>query len=224
MCGRYSNTAGPEEVRKYFGVSVPREAGTRVLNISPAQEVLAIVAPDGQPEAHLLRWGLIPPWAAAVNSGYKMINARVESVAYQRAFRGLIATSSRRALQVADGYFEWLRPKRGQPRRPFYFQVDEGSPFAFASLWTQANIDGQWIESVAVLTCNSTPNKIVRPIHNRMPVILADRDAQQAWLDPELDAADALALCDPLSADRMTVRAARTAPGKGKRSGRRRNC
>lgn len=212
MCSRYSNTVGPEEIRKHFGISVSQELGTRVLNVVPAREVLAIVAPDGNPEAQLLRWGLIPPWATTASSGYKMTNARVESVAQQPAFRELIVTSSRRALQVADGYFEWLRTsKRGEPRQLFHFQVDKGAPFAFASLWTQANIEGAWVESITLLTCDSAPNDLIRPISKRMPVILADRVSQQAWLDPELDGADALALCEPLAADRMSSRPVRFA-------------
>ncbi len=73
-----------------------------------------------------------------------MINARIETVASKPAFRGLIPKASRRALQLADGYFEWLKPeKRSEPRQPFYFQVDGGIPFAFAALWTPAKIDGR---------------------------------------------------------------------------------
>ncbi len=75
-----------------------------------------------------------------------MINARMETVATKPAYRDLIPKASRRALQLADGYFEWLKPEqRGEPRQPFYFQVDGGVPFAFAALWTPAKIDGEWI-------------------------------------------------------------------------------
>jgi hypothetical protein len=158
VCGRYTNTAGVEELSERFKAPISGDSGTRRFNVAPTQEVLAIVAPERQPEARLLRWGLIPTWAKDLKSAYKMINARSETVASKPAYRGLIGKSSRRALQIADGYFEWLKPeKRDEPRRPFFFQVDDGVPFAFAALWTPARIDGEHIESVALLTCDSIP-------------------------------------------------------------------
>ena len=104
MCGRYTNTAGPEELNDRFRVPIAGTEGTRRYNVAPTEEVLAIVAPKGEQEARLLRWGLIPPWAKDLKGGGKMINARVETVASKPAFRGLIPKSSRRALQIADGY------------------------------------------------------------------------------------------------------------------------
>jgi putative SOS response-associated peptidase YedK len=216
VCGRYTNTAGPEELNDRFRVPISSAAGTRRFNIAPTEEVLAIVAPRGQPpEARLLRWGLIPHWADDLKGAAKMINARIETVASKPAYKDLIPKSSRRALQLADGYFEWLKPeKRSEPRQPFFFQVDGGTPFAFAALWTHAKIDGGWVHSVALLTCDSTPNRIAAPIHGRMPVILADRDAQQAWLDPALGADEALELCGALPTERLSAHAANPAVNK----------
>ncbi|HKH79497.1 MAG TPA: SOS response-associated peptidase [Solirubrobacteraceae bacterium] len=215
MCGRYTNTAGPEELNDRFKVPIASDAGTRRYNIAPTEEVLAIVAPKGEPEARLLRWGLVPPWAHDLKGAAKMINARMETVATTPAYRGLIPKSSRRALQIADGYFEWLKPEhRSQPRQPFYFQLDDGAPFAFAAVWTPAKIDEEWVASVALLTCDSAPNRVAAAIHDRMPVILADHEAQRAWLDPALDAQDALALCGALPASRLRVRPANPAVNK----------
>jgi putative SOS response-associated peptidase YedK len=212
MCGRYTNTAGVEELNDRFKVPIPSNAGTRRFNIAPSEEVLAIVAPRGRAEARLLRWGLVPPWATDLKSSYKTINARMETVARSPAYRSLIPRAQRRALQVADGYFEWLKPeRRGAPRQPFLFQVDGGIPFAFASLWTPARINGEWIASVALLTCDSSPNRVASAIHDRMPVILADPEAQRAWLDPGLGAQDALALCGALPSVRLSARPANPA-------------
>jgi putative SOS response-associated peptidase YedK len=212
MCGRYTNTAGVEELNDRFRLPIPSSVGTLRFNVAPTEEVLAIVARDGQDgerEARLLRWGLIPWWSKDLKGGAKMINARLETITSKPAFRELIPNSSGRALQIADGYFEWLKPeKRDEPRQPFFFQVDGGVPFAFASLWTSARIDGERIESVTLLTCDSARNAVVAPIHNRMPVILADEDAQRAWLDPALGAEEAVALCGPLAAERLSVRPA----------------
>ncbi len=215
MCGRYTNTAGPEELNDRFKVPIASDAGTRRFNIAPTEEVLAIVAPRGEREAQLLRWGLIPPWASDLKGGAKMINARIESVVSKPAFRNLVPKSSRRALQLADGYFEWLKPeKRSEPRQPFFFQVDDGVPFAFAALWTPAKIEGDWVHSITLLTCDSAPNRVAASIHNRMPVILADRDAQQAWLDPALGTEEALAVCGALPSERLSARAANPAVNK----------
>jgi putative SOS response-associated peptidase YedK len=215
MCGRYTNTAGPEELNERFRVPISSDAGTRRYNIAPTEQVLAIVSPKGEPQARLLRWGLVPPWAHDLKGGAKMINARMETVATTPAYRGLIPKASRRALQLADGYFEWLKAeRRGEPRQPFYFQVDRGIPFAFAAIWTPALIDGEWIASVSLLTCDSAPNRPAAAIHDRMPVMLADREAQQAWLDPRLGAEDALALCGPLPETRLSAHPANPAVNK----------
>jgi putative SOS response-associated peptidase YedK len=190
--------------------------GTRRFNIAPTENVLAVVAPKGKQEARVLRWGLIPPWSKDLG-GAKLINARVESVASKAPFRDLIGRSERRALQVADGYFEWLAPehqRRGEPRQPFYFQVDDGALFAFAALWTPAKIAGEWVYSLSMLTCSAASNRVAAAVHDRMPVILADEDSRRAWLEPDLDAEDALALCEPLPASRLRARPANPAVNK----------
>jgi putative SOS response-associated peptidase YedK len=215
MCGRYTNTAGVQELNERFRVPFSGDAGTHRYNVAPTEEVLSIVAPKGEPQARLLRWGLIPTWATDVKVAHKMINAKMETVTERPAYRNLIGRGSRRALQIADGYYEWLKPeRRGEPRQPFLFRVDGGVPFAFAALWTPAKIGGEWIESVVLLTCDSSPNRVAAAIHDRMPVVLADRDAQQAWLDADLDAQEALALCGPLEQSRLSATPANPALNK----------
>jgi putative SOS response-associated peptidase YedK len=212
VCGRYTNTAGVQELNDRFRVPFSSDEGTGRFNVAPTEQVLAIVAPRGEPEARLLRWGLVPPWAKDLKSSSKMINARTESVATTPAYRNLIPKASRRALQLADGYFEWLKPERDSgPRQPFFFQVDGGAPFAFAAVWTPARIGEEWVHSVAMLTCDAAPNGVARAIHDRMPVILADRESQEAWLDPALGAQEALELCMALPAERLSARPANPA-------------
>lgn len=206
MCGRYTNTAGPEELNDRFKVPVIGASGMRRFNVAPTEEVLAIVSPQGEPEARMLRWGLIPPWAKDLKGGVRMINARLETVATTPAFRALVPKASRRALQIADGWFEWLKPERkGQPRQPFLFRVDGGVPFAFASLWTPAHVAGRDVESVTLLTRDASPNRIAAAVHDRMPVVLADEETRRAWLDPALDAEEALSLCRPLPESRLSA-------------------
>ncbi len=215
MCGRYTNTAGVQELNERFKVPFPTEEGTHRFNVAPTEEVLAIVAPKGEREARLLRWGLVPTWADDVKIGNRMINARMETVAQRPAYRNLIGRGKRRALQIADGYYEWLKPERkGEPRQPFLFRVDGGAPFAFAALWTPAKVGGEWIESVVLLTCDAAPNAVAASIHDRMPVILADEATQSAWLDDGLDAEEALSLCGPLPASRLSASPANPALNK----------
>jgi putative SOS response-associated peptidase YedK len=214
MCGRYTNTAGPEELNDRFRVPIG-PAGTHRYNIAPTEEVLAIVSPHGEPEAQMLRWGLVPSWATELKGSARMINARIETVTEKPAYKRLIGRGARRALQIADGYYEWLKPeRRGEPRQPFHFQLDGGIPFAFASIWTPAKVDGEWIHSISLLTCDSAPNRTAAAIHGRMPVILADPDVQQAWLDADLDASEALELCGALPTERLSAHPANPAVNK----------
>lgn len=217
MCGRYTLTAGAGEIGRQLRIFVRDTlgSGTGRFNVAPTQQVLAIAAPDGAPTAELMRWGLVPPWATDLNGSAKMINARLESVTERPAFRSLIPQASRRALQIADGYYEWLRPEsKRHGSQPFHFQVDGGAIFAFAALWTPAQVGGERIHSTTLLTCDSAPNPIAAGIHDRMPVILADPEARAAWLDPSVGLDEALALCGPLAAERLTAQPANPALNK----------
>jgi putative SOS response-associated peptidase YedK len=189
-------------------VSIPFREGSRRYNIAPTQTIIAVVlGEDGEPQARAMRWGLIPPWAKDAKVAYKMINARAETVDQKSAYKRLIGTAERRALLLADGFYEWLRPEdRKQPRVPFRFSLTDGEPFAFAGLWTPGKLEGEPIESATIVT--TVANQLVAAIHDRMPVILAGPDAERAWLSPELDALAAKALCVPLPAQEMRVAAA----------------
>jgi putative SOS response-associated peptidase YedK len=149
-----------------------------------------------------MRWGLIPAWAKDAKIAYKMINARSETVDEKSAYRRLIATADRRALLVADGFYEWLRSEdKRQPRIPFRFTLADGQPFAFAGLWTPGKLEGEEIETATILT--TAANSLVASVHDRMPVILAGPDAEQAWLSAELDTAAAKTLLVPYAAELM---------------------
>jgi putative SOS response-associated peptidase YedK len=181
MCARYINTLGPEVLSKKFGVQIPTSQGTHRYNIAPSQQVLAITAKDGELRVRLLRWGLIPSWAKDLKAGNRMINARVETIAAKGNYAGVTPDAHHRAFMLADGYFEWQKPeRRGQPHQPFYFQVEDRQPFAFAALWTAAKIQGEWIHTCTLLTCETTSNPLVHAIHDRMPVILPDPHVQHA--------------------------------------------
>jgi putative SOS response-associated peptidase YedK len=211
VCGRFTNTRGKSEelqqkLAAELGVELPDEdRGFERFNIAPTQEIVAVVEERDERWIQLLRWGLIPHWARD-QAGYKMINARAETLAERPAYRALVRQAKHRCLILADGYYEWQKPEDPkQPRRPLHFSLAGGEPFCFAGLWTRWTApDGMLVPSCTIITCGA--NEVARPIHDRMPVILADSPAWEAWLDPALDASTARELLVAAPAERMTVR------------------
>jgi putative SOS response-associated peptidase YedK len=214
VCGRFTNTQRKSdeiqvELAAALGIDQPREdRGWERFNISPSQEVVAVVEDPEARRMELLRWGLVPRWAKDLKTGYKMINARAETLDERPAYRGLVRHGRHRCLILADGYYEWQKPEDPkQPRRPLHFSLAEGEPFFFAGLWSSWRApEGTIVPTCTIVTCEA--NELARPVHPRMPVVLADADAWSEWLDPAVDAAAARELLVPLGADRMSVRAA----------------
>ncbi len=179
MCGRYTlATPNPAAVRERFAVGDSIEIARRY-NVAPGDDVLAVTTSrEGQPRGELLRWGLVPSWADSPQTGLKMINARVETVAERPAFRR--GFERYRCLIIADGFYEWQRMPHG-PKRAFHITRDDGGLFAFAGLWSiWHGDDDRVLRSCTILT--AAANSAIAPLHDRMPIILA-RDAEAAWLD-----------------------------------------
>ncbi len=180
MCGRYTlATPSPADLRARFPIGESVEIKARY-NVAPGDEVLAVTTDkEGAPRGELLRWGLVPSWANGPETGLKMINARVETVAERPAFRR--AFERFRCLIVADGFYEWRRREAG-PKQAFHITRSDREPFAFAGLWSVwYGEEGSRLRSCAILT--TAPNAAVVPLHDRMPVILASQDEAE-WLDP----------------------------------------
>ena len=207
MCGRYTNTLSRGDLEEHFRTNIPLEIGTRRYNVAPTEEILTLVrGEDGEPAARVVRWGLLPWWSKDRKGAASMINARVETVETSRRFAISSPTPQGRALVVADGWYEWLRAEDPrQPRRPMRFSVDDGGPFAFAGLWTSAKIDGERIETATIITCSAVGNPVAAAVHDRMPVVLADPDAQRAWLSADVDGAAAVSLCGAAAGARLAV-------------------
>jgi putative SOS response-associated peptidase YedK len=159
MCGRYTST-NPARLRAAFprfrfggatADAVPR------YNIAPSQPVLA-TRNDGRNDVETMTWGF----------GAKLINARAETITEKPAFRD--ALRQRRCVIFADGFYEW------RDRTPIRFTLEDERPFAFAGLW-QSEPGGTI--ACTIVTCEA--NATVRPVHHRMPVILANGDLEP-WL------------------------------------------
>ncbi len=198
MCGRYTLTRPARETAEAFGLDRLPPLGPRY-NIAPTQAVLAVRrAAEGDREGVLLRWGLVPSWAADLSIGNRLLNARAETVLEKPSFR--TAFQRRRCLLPADGFYEW-RTVAGK-KQPLHFRFRDGRLFALAGLWERwLGPDGP-VESCTVLTTGA--NDLVRPVHDRMPVILPP-ERYDAWLDPgNTDLPLLRSWLGPYPADEMT--------------------
>jgi putative SOS response-associated peptidase YedK len=200
VCGRYTlATTTPGELRARFPLGESVEIRRR-FNVAPGDEVLAVVERKGEATGALLRWGFVPPWADDPAVGFKMINARAETVAEKPAYRD--AFRRHRCLIVADGFYEWTRDER---RQPFHVTRADGELFAFAGLRTAwKDPQGEWLRSCAIVTTRA--NEAIAPIHPRMPVIL-DPDDEEDWLDPATPPERLQDLLHPLATERTRARA-----------------
>jgi len=208
MCGRFTVTAkNTKQIADHFQVELEKalernrsgdapppskerlkkvESALGRFNVAPTQEVLTVrSSPDpeeaaqGEREARLMRWGLVPRWAKDLKVGYRMINAKAENLTSSRAYSPLVGKFRHRCLIVADGFYEWMKaedPK--QPRQPWRFTVDGGETFAFAGLCTRKEwedpedrgFDDGWLYSCTIVTTTPTTaaqNRLIfRPIRS----------------------------------------------------------
>lgn len=192
MCGRFT-LKKPERIRlpnyhSEFPVLKPR------YNIAPSQDVVTVVQRGSSPEAAFLQWGLIPSWSKEAKG---IINARVETIEDKPSFND--SFKNRRCLILADGFYEWER--HGKISQPYYFQMKDGAPFAFAGIWDRWRDNGRRIDSCAIIT--TTANELLATLHHRMPVIL-ESESYGLWLSEDSRSADLKDLLAPYPADAMT--------------------
>ena len=177
MCGRFVRHSSLRLIEQTFNVDTTEIQTAPSYNITPTQEVLAVVD-NGRFHLTGLHWGLVPFWSKNTQIGSRMINARAETVAEKPSFRN--AFKQRRCLIVADGFYEWKGAKGD--KQPFYITLPDATPFGFAGLWEEwkANGDSQAYRSCAIITTEASES--VRNIHHRMPVVLRP-ETHAAWLD-----------------------------------------
>lgn len=188
MCGRYSLTASPDDLKQAFAVDELKFAPPPRYNVAPTQDVAVVRRTDaGRRELVGLRWGLVPPWSKDAKGAARLINARSETAAEKPSFKDALA--KRRCLVLADGFYEWKKLS-AKEKQPYRIVVDGGRPFAMAGLWERARIDGAPLESCTILT--TAANEGVAALHDRMPIILPDADAIARWLDPRTPIDDVL--------------------------------
>ena len=206
MCGRFLLLTDLSIITESF--SIHNIAGEYMTgnNISPGQQIAALIRKDGQNRLVNYRWGLIPWWAKDPSIGNRMKNARAETISEKPAFS--YAFKQRRCLIIADGFYEWQ--KLGREKKPFYFHLISEVPFGFAGLYeTWISPDRQQINTCTIITTES--NELIKPIHERMPVIVP-KEFELEWIDPEnQNKKELLSILKPYPSNEMEMSDVRTA-------------
>ena len=199
VCGRFTLITDLSVIKESFHIQEVALEYRPGNNISPGQQIPAIIH-DNKTRLISFRWGLIPAWAKDPSIGNKMFNARAETVAVKPSFR--YAFKKHRCLIIADGFYEWQ--KLDKKKVPFHFSLKSGSPFGFAGLYET------WIspENKAVNTCTiitTDANDLLKPIHDRMPVIVP-KDKEGIWINASVkDQKELLSILVPYPSDEMKM-------------------
>lgn len=189
MCGRFALVENKEDLEIYFKVSVNNDFKPRY-NIAPTQQSLIIL--NTEPSvAQPVFWGLKPVWFKPEQKLAVLNNVRSENLREKKTFHPHL--NSRRCLVLANGFYEWQATKEG--KQPFYITLKDKKPFVFAGLWSEDKIEDVVTKTFAIIT--TTPNILMKPIHDRMPVILNPGDDKKWLEEPNLD------LLNPFSSVRM---------------------
>jgi len=178
MCGRFSIAKERDEIEDRFEIHIDPAMFTKNYNAAPSQ-ILPIITNEEQEQASFHKWGLIPHWAKDETIGNKLINARGETIAEKPSFRD--AAEKRRCLVITDGFYEWQRS--GGEKQPYRITLADESLFTFAGLWESWKAeDGREVRTFTIIT--TEPNELMKPIHNRMPVMLTP-DNERVWISDE---------------------------------------
>ena len=185
MCGRvalHDDKQFLEEVKKTINEVQQNLTLQPSYNIAPSQPIATLTNDKAY---QYTRFGLIPHWAK--ESKLQPINARAETLNQKPTFR--TPFKSNRCIIPTNGFYEWR--KEGKHKVPYWISPTQGNYFALAGIsdtWYDPATDKEIISSAIITT---TPNEIMKPIHDRMPVILEPKD-WELWLDANIQESEAL--------------------------------
>ena len=190
MCGRFAMPVPISKIALAFEVDHNYCQAQPGYNIAPGRKIAAIVH-DSSRRLVSLKWGLVPSWAKDPASGYKMINARAETIHEKPSFKKPFQKN--RCLIIAAGFFEWQ--KTDNEKKPFYIKIKTNDLFCLAGLYDVWHApDNTRLDTCTIITTSAAPS--LRPIHDRMPVIVKPED-QPLWLDNTAKQAHLLSLFKP---------------------------
>jgi putative SOS response-associated peptidase YedK len=177
MCGRFALTDIDAIFSQYrVLISEDLTIGPRY-NIAPSQSTPVIYLNREKGRVlEMMKWGLVPFWAKDPKIGNRMINARAETLDKKPSFRHLL--KSKRCLVPSSGFYEWKRV--GKSKLPHHIKLKKRALFTFAGLYDiRRDGEGNEIKTFTIIT--TEPNGILKPIHDRMPVILR-QECEESWL------------------------------------------
>ncbi len=183
MCGRITLTTDKDDLQSRWGFIDPSGVLDLIkprYNIAPSQNSPTLMVKEDRRVLIMMRWGLVPFWAKEASIGYKMINAKSETLTEKPSFRKPF--KEKRCLVLADGFYEWGKTDK-KNKVPYRLVLKNRQPFAFAGLWDiWKTPEGDKLLSFTIITTSA--NELMESIHDRMPVILHEKD-EAKWLDPE---------------------------------------
>ena len=206
MCGRSSLTKTEKQLEERFQATFYSDGLVQYnplpnYNVAPSHN-MPVITNEDKLHFQAYRWGLIPSWAKDVKIGYKMINARIETLLEKSSFK--MAVAKRRCLVPADSFYEWKKERDGAGKlikQPYRIQTTDQEVFSMAGLWDRwESADGQMIMSFTVIT--QPPNEMMKDIHDRMPAILTP-DQEQLWLADDVPPQDLIDMIQPYPDDKM---------------------
>jgi putative SOS response-associated peptidase YedK len=181
MCGRYGFGNPARLGTLPLGVDFP--GLTPRFNVAPSQAVPLVLQDAAGRHGLMAKWGLVPFWADDPAIGNRLANARGDTVASKPSFRA--AFKARRGIMPADLFYEWQVLAGQKVKQPWCIRLADDRPFGIAALWERwipkADPAAEPLLSCCIIT--TEPNGTMGPIHDRMPVILHERDFDE-WLDP----------------------------------------
>ncbi len=187
MCGRFEIHSTIEIIARVFQIDAVTFDIKPNYNVAPSQDV-PVVMNDGKKNRLIAcHWGFVQSWSRDIKTGYRMINARGETVGQNRTFREAFVSS--RCLVPADGFYHWKQ--EGKTKKPFYIRLKNGEPMGLAgvySIWHSP--EGEEVCTFTIITTDA--NDLLSSIHPRMPVIVHAED-YSLWLDPSVT--DEVTLC-----------------------------
>ena len=180
MCGRFTLFDNKEVIEDEFDVEIQPDLFNPSYNISPTQKSLVIYTEADKRICAAMRWGLVPFWSKDINIGYKMINARAETVDEKTSFKKPL--KDKRCLVLTNGFYEWKKVD-AKTKIPYFIRLRNKKPFTFAGLWEYWSDEDDDLHTFTIITTSA--NSLMKDIHDRMPVIL-DKEVGFKWLDPDL--------------------------------------
>jgi putative SOS response-associated peptidase YedK len=198
MCGRFSIVKKAEDIEQRFSAKLDKSQYVINANASPTQKLLVMTS-NNKEEIQFYHWGLMMPWSKDLKEMSKLFNLRSETLLEKPVFGNLL--KKQRCLVIADAFYEWK--KEARLKTPYRITVRDEKIFCFAGVWNQwKDSGGILFQTFTIIT--TSPNNLIKTIHDRMPVILDEKN-EKDWLNDDFASSEALDLLLPYPETEMSM-------------------